>query len=79
MELNIERHGNELVVCQYYLQRGDLMRDPKIRFRIEDDEWIPISYRQDPSVRQYSADGIEIDEDLQTWAENLQSQGFPDE
>ena len=78
MDLNIERHGNELIVCQYYYQRGDLMRDPEVRFRVEADEWVPISYRQDPSVRQYSADGTEIAEYLQTWARNLQSQGFLD-
>jgi len=64
--LSIERRENELIVCQYYDQRGDLMRDPEVRFRIEDDEWIPISYRQDPSVRQCSTDGIEIAEYLQT-------------
>ena len=51
------------------------MRDPEVRFRVESDEWIPISYRQDPPVRQYSADGIEIAEYLQTWARNQQSQG----
>jgi len=66
IDLNIERHGGELTVCQHYNQRGDLMRDPEVRFRIKDDEWIPISYRQDPSVRQCSTDGIEIAEYLQT-------------
>jgi len=78
MDLSIERHGDELIVCQYYHQRGDLMRDPEVRFRVEADEWVPVSYRQDPSVRQCSADGIEIAEYLQTWARNLQSQGFLD-
>jgi len=42
MDLSIERHGDELIVCQY------------------------------------SADGTEIAEYLQTWARNLQSQGFLD-
>ena len=78
MDLSIERHGDELIVCQYYHQRGDLMRDPEVRFRVEADECVPVSYRQDPSVRQCSADGIEIAEYLQTWARNLQSQGFLD-
>lgn len=35
MDLSIARHGDELIICQYYLQRGDLMRDPEVRFRVE--------------------------------------------
>lgn len=77
MDLSIERHGNEVIVCQYYHQRGDLMRDPEVRFRIEDGEWQPISYRIDAlNAYEYSTEGLDIDDTLEMWARNLQSQGF---
>jgi hypothetical protein len=80
MDLCIERHGNELIICQYYLQRGDLMRDPQIRLRVEPDgKWTPFSYRIDPlNAYEYSSEGLDIDDVLETWAQNLQSQGFLD-
>ena len=78
MDLSIERHGDELIVCQYYIQRGDLMRDPEVTFRLEaDGEWTPVSYRVDPlNTYEYSTDGVPIDDMLDVWAENLQMQGF---
>ena len=81
MDLSIERHGDELIVCQYYIQQGDLMRDPEVTFRIEaDGTWKPVSYRVDPlNTYEYSTEGIPIDDMLDMWAENLRMQGFVDE
>ncbi len=80
MNLSIERRSDELTACQYYLQRGDLMRDPEIRLRVEPDaEWTPISYRIDAlNAHEYSTEGLDIDDVLETWAENLRAQGFLD-
>ncbi len=81
MDLTIERHGDELIVCQYYIQRGDLMRDPEVKFRIEaDGMWTPVSYRIDAlNTYEYSTEGVPIDDMLDVWAENLQAQGFLNE
>jgi len=81
MDLSIERHGNELIVCQYYIQRGDLMRNPEVKFRIEaDGTWTPVSYRVDPlNTYEYSTEGVPIDDMLDVWAENLRAQGFLNE
>jgi hypothetical protein len=81
MDLSIERHGNELIISQYYLQRGDLMRDPEVRFRVEpDSNWTPISYRIDAlNAYEYSSEGLDIDDVLEMWARNLHSQGFLDD
>jgi hypothetical protein len=35
VDVSIERHGDKLTACQYYLQQGDLMRDPEVRSRVE--------------------------------------------
>jgi len=75
MDLTVEKHSDELIVSQTYTQRGDLMRDPEIRFRIQDDgEWLPVEYRQDPNIREYCTDGIDIEDFLETWAGNLKCQ-----
>ena len=78
MDLSIERHGDELIVCQYYIQRGDLMRDPELTFRIEaDGTWTPVSYRVDAlDTYEYSTEGVPIGDMLGIWAENLRMQGF---
>lgn len=74
-DLSIERHDGELIVCQYYIQRGDYMRDPEVRFRIEDDgEWIPVRFRSDPNTYQFSFQGLEITSFLKTWAVKLEGQ-----
>jgi len=74
-DLNIERHGNELIVCQYYIRRGDLMRDPEVRFQIQDDgSWKPVSFRDDPYTNKRSSKGLEITNFLSTWAVNLEHQ-----
>ena len=73
--LSIERQDDELIVCQYYTENRDYMRDPEVRFRIQDDgEWLPVEYRQDPKIREYCTDGIDIEEFLRTWASNLKCQ-----
>lgn len=75
-DLSIERQGSQLIVCQYYIQRGDYMRDPEVRFRIEDDdEWVPVRFRSDPNAYEYSSQGLEITNFLKTWAVNL-DEGF---
>ena len=81
MDLSIERHGEELIVCQYYIQRGDLMRDPEVTFQIEaDGTWTPMSYRVDPlNTYEYSTEGVPIGDMLDMWAENLRMQGFVEE
>ncbi len=81
MDLSIERHGGELVVCQYYIQYGDLMRDPEVSFRIEaNGTWTPVSYRIDAlDTYEYSTEGVPIDDMLDVWAENLRMQGLLDE
>jgi hypothetical protein len=74
--LSIERHRNELIVCQYYEQNRDLMRDPEVKFRVEENgEWTPISYRIDGvGAYEYSTEGLEISDTLETWAVNLRDQ-----
>ena len=73
--LSIERHDDELIVCQYYIQNGDYMRVPEVRFRIEDyGEWLPVRYRMDPNTYQYSPKGLEITNVLSVLAVNLEEQ-----
>jgi hypothetical protein len=56
------------------------MRDPEVRFRVESNgEWTPIAYRIDAlNSYEYSTEGLDIDDVLETWAENLRAQGFLD-
>jgi len=79
MDLTIEKiRDNEISVAHYHQQRGDLMRDPEIVYRIEDNgEWTPIEYRQDPGIYQRDETGLNDVEDFaETWSENLKNQGF---
>ena len=74
MHLGIERHGDELMVMHTYKQNGDMMRDPEMVFRIQDDgDWVPIVFRQDPIIHQIDEDGLGQDayEFTETWAINL--------
>jgi len=76
--LSVERIDKEIIVTQFYIRRGDLMRDPEVRFEIQDDgSWKPVSYRLDPSVYQYCGDGLDLDDVLETWATNLEEQFLP--
>lgn len=78
MDLTIEKvRSNEISVAHYYKQRGDLMRDPEIVYRVEDGEWIPVEYTQDPGIYQRDETGLPSVEDFaETWDENLRRQGF---
>ena len=78
MDLTIEKIGEDQIsVAHYYTQRGDLMRDPEIVYRIEDGNWVPVEYTQDPRVYQRDQTGLpDVQEFAQTWDENLRRQGF---
>jgi len=79
MDLTIEKiRDNEISVAHYYQQRGDLMRDPEIVYRIDDSgEWTAIEYRQDPGIYQRDQTGLpDVEDFAETWSENLQRQGF---
>lgn len=77
-DLSVERIDKEIIVTQFYTRRGDLMRDPEVRFLVEEDgSWKPVSYRLDPSVYQYCKDGLDLDDVLSTWATNLEEQFLP--
>jgi hypothetical protein len=53
------------------------MRDPKIRFEIEEDgSWKPVSYRLDPSVYQHCGDGLDLDDLLEVWSTILKSNSY---
>ena len=73
-DLSIERQNDELIVCQYHTQRGDLMRDPEVRFDISDESWTVIEYRNDPHTHQVDSSGLDIDDFLTLWATNLENQ-----
>jgi hypothetical protein len=79
-DLTIEKISQEptkLSVSQTYTQRGDLMRDPEVVFRIEDETWVPIEFRQDPQFYEYDENGLNIEGFLEQWGSNLRKQGFP--
>jgi hypothetical protein len=78
MDLTIEKVAeNRLSVVHYWKRRGDLMRDPEVVFNTKD-SWMPVRYRQDPQFAQVDEDGLEIQDFLTTWSQNLQAQGFVD-
>lgn len=81
MDLIIEKVGTDRIsVAHYYTQQGDLISDPEVVFRIDGEEWIPVSFTQHPNIRQHDEDGLlEIDAFLRTWGQNLKRQGFVDE
>lgn len=76
-DLSIEKVGSNLIsVSQHYVQRGDVMCDPEVVFRIEDGEWIPVEYIQHPRVHEYDDNGLYLDGLIDTWNMNLKEQGF---
>ncbi|EMA49108.1 hypothetical protein C451_19513 [Halococcus thailandensis JCM 13552] len=78
-ELTIEKVGSDrLSVAHYYTQRGDLMRDPEIVFRIEEnDSWTAVEYQQDDcGIYQHDKSGLDLSEFIKQWDENLGNQGF---
>ena len=78
--LVIEKVGaNLLSVAHYYTQMGDLMADPDIVFRIEDDgTWTPIEYTNHGlGVYRHDESGLnDIHGFIKTWDRNLEQQGF---
>lgn len=78
-ELTIEKiDDNRLSVAHYYRQRGDLMRDPEIVFRIQEDgTWMPILYRNDGlGIHEHDVSGLSMSEFVKQWDQNLSNQGF---
>ena len=76
-DLTIEKiDEDEVSVAHHYVQRGDLMCDPEIVFRVKDGEWTPIEYTQHPSIYQKDAEGLDIGGFVDTWDRNLRDQGF---
>ena len=87
MPLVIERQGDEVAVMHYFIQNGDLMRDPEVAFR--HGSWEPISITQDP-VGVYREVFLfvggrrvmnvrllrELEDFARLWAANLRAQGF---
>lgn len=76
-DLTIEKVGSNLIgVAHHYVQRGDLMCDPEIVFRVDDGVWTPVRFTQHPNVHQHDPEGIELDGFVEQWSENLHRQGF---
>lgn len=78
-DLVIEKTGHMTIsVAQYYEQRGDLMADPDIVFRVIGDDWIPIEYTNHGlSQYRYSESGLpHLAGLVKTWDKNLKAQGF---
>jgi hypothetical protein len=70
-DFSSERHRDIVVVSQSWRKNGDLMRDPSVKFRIEGDEWIPISIQVDPMMYDSDSHGLDLDDMLSTWEVNL--------
>jgi len=92
MPLVVERIApNQISLCHYYKQNGDMMRDPEVVFFTGYTQWVPLTFEQSPGVYQVTAtvtdDNTAIETiapgpqaDLarfcRTWARNLQQQGW---
>ena len=77
--LTIEKIGPErLSVAHHRVQRGDLMCDPEIVFRVESNGWVPVEYTQHPQIYQHDESGLELGGFVATWNQNLREQGFLD-
>lgn len=92
MPFVIERHGERICVCHYFLQEGDVMYDPEIVYRASD--WLPTEITQLAFMmngqelggyqRIFSEDGKQyrpkllkdVQELSEQWAKNLREQGF---
>lgn len=91
MPLTMEKTGEDkMAVDHHYIQRMDYMRDPEVRFQIEDFDgdigpngWNPIEYRQDgfPQVYERDVDGLGVDvvSMVRDWDRNLDAQNFYEE
>lgn len=78
-DLTIEKIGpNRVSVAHHYLQRGDLMCDPEIVFKVEDGDWTPVRYTHHPHTHRHDSEGLDLDGFVERWSENLRNQGFVD-
>jgi hypothetical protein len=78
-DLTVEKISPDcLSVAHYYTQRGDLMRDPEIVFRIiENGSWMAVEYRQDDcGIYQRDESGLDVSGFVKRWDKNLEKQGF---
>jgi|GEM_PF-5240252 len=79
MELVIEKVLDDTIsVAHYWEQNRDLMRDPEIVFQVENGEWTPIEYIQDPRVHRHDPDGLDLGIFPDEWDKTLRDQGFVD-
>lgn len=77
--LTIEKVAPQrLSVAHHRVQRGDLMCDPEIVFRVESNRWVPVEYTQHPRIYQHDESGLVLDGFVATWDQNLREQGFLD-
>lgn len=92
MPLVIERIAlNEVSVCHYYKQSGDIMRDPEVVFFTGYEQWVPITFEQSPGIYQVVATTNDDNKTIEKvaprqqadlarfcrmWALNLKHQGW---
>lgn len=89
MPLVIERQGDVVAVMHYFIQQGDVMRDPEVEFKLP--HWTPTSITQHPvgiyrEVSTFANDRHmlnsrllrELEAFARLWAMNLRAQGFTD-
>ena len=82
--------GDLIAISHTYVQNGDLMRDPEIVFLVTENEWTPVSFRND-SLGVYQESMIIEDGEIRyvrpkliadlrsfarTWDRNIAAQGF---
>ena len=77
-DLTVEKFAPKRVsVAHHYTQRGDLMCDPEVVFRIDESGvWTPVAYTRHPDVHRHDPDGLSIDGFLDQWSDRLYEQGF---
>ena len=79
-DLTIERISeNRISIAHTRTQRGDLMREPEIVFKVtENDDWIAVEYQNDPGQYKHDEDGLKSTNSWahNTWDNNLKNQGF---
>ncbi len=78
-DLTVEKIApGRVSVAHHYTQRGDLMCDPEIVFRIEEGTGArtPVAYTRHPDVHRHDPAGLPIDEFVGRWSDQLYDQGF---